>query len=137
MDKSKLIHRCNELALHGAGFVSPNPLVGAVLATSAGEIIAEGWHKQYGDIHAEVDCINNAKQQSNIDFEQLTLAVNLEPCAHSGKQPPCVDAIIAAKIPNVIIGMTDPNPIVATSGIDKLRNAGINVEVGILEKDCR
>lgn len=137
MDKVNLIQRCNELAMLGAGFVSPNPLVGAVLADSNGNIVAEGYHKKHGDIHAEIDCINNAKQSAITDFTKLTLVVNLEPCTHFGKQPPCIDAIIDAKIPKVIVGMQDPNPIVVGKGIELLRNAGIEVEVGFLEKDCK
>jgi diaminohydroxyphosphoribosylaminopyrimidine deaminase/5-amino-6-(5-phosphoribosylamino)uracil reductase len=135
-ENEKLMRYCLELALKGSGFVSPNPLVGAVIVNNNGAIIAEGWHKKYGDLHAEINAINNAKENGINDFSDTTLYVNLEPCSHFGKQPPCVDAIIEAKIPTVIVGMKDPNPLVAGKGIEKLIAAGINVEVGVLENDC-
>ena len=134
--KTNLMRHCLELALKGSGFVSPNPLVGALIFKD-GQIISEGWHQKYGDLHAEIEAINNAKNNGFDDFNNSTLFVNLEPCSHFGKQPPCVDAIIDAKIPTVIIGMKDPNPLVAGKGIEKLIAAGITVEVGILEDDCR
>lgn len=129
------VKRCLELALNGIGSVSPNPLVGAVIIDN-GKIIAEGWHKQFGGIHAEIDAINNAEKNGVSSFENLTLAVNLEPCSHFGKQPPCVDTIIEKKFKRVIIGMKDPNPLVAGKGIEKLKEANIDVEVGVLENDC-
>lgn len=129
------VKRCLELALNGIGSVSPNPLVGAVIIDN-GKIIAEGWHKQFGGIHAEIDAINNAEKNGISSFENLTLAVNLEPCSHFGKQPPCVDTIIEKKFKRVIIGMKDPNPLVAGKGIEKLKEANIDVEVGVLENDC-
>ena len=131
----KLMRYCLELALKGSGFVSPNPLVGALIAKDD-KIISEGWHKEYGDLHAEIEAINAAKKNGFSDFSDSTLYVNLEPCSHLGKQPPCVDSIIETKIPNVVVGMKDPNPLVAGKGIEKLMAAGINVEVGVLEKDC-
>jgi len=138
MNKNEnLMRYCLELALKGSGFVSPNPLVGAVIVNDSGVIISEGWHKKYGDLHAEINAINNAKKNGINDFSNTTLYVNLEPCSHFGKQPPCVDAIIEAKIPNVIVGMKDPNPLVAGKGIEKLLAAGINIEVDVLENDCR
>lgn len=135
-DKEQFMQYCLELTLESSGFVSPNPLVGAIIVRN-NEIIGEGYHKEYGGLHAEVEAINDAKEQGINDFSNTTLYVNLEPCSHQGKQPPCADAIIEAKIPNVIIGMEDPNPIVAGKGIDKLRKAGINVEVGVLKEECQ
>lgn len=135
-NRENAMKRCLELALNGSGAVSPNPLVGALIIKN-GEIIAEGWHKKYGDVHAEIDAINNAVKDGINDFTGATLVVNLEPCSHIGKQPPCIDAIIENNFAKVLVGMQDPNPLVAGSGIQKLRDAGIDVEVGILEADCK
>ncbi|MDR0926280.1 MAG: bifunctional diaminohydroxyphosphoribosylaminopyrimidine deaminase/5-amino-6-(5-phosphoribosylamino)uracil reductase RibD [Ignavibacteria bacterium] len=136
-DIEELMYRCNDIALNGSGFVSPNPLVGAVIVRSNGEIISEGWHKEFGGVHAEVDAIMNAKRSGTKDFTDTTLIVNLEPCTHFGKQPPCVDAILSAGIPRVVVGMLDPNPIVSGKGVAMLRDNGVEVEVGICADDCR
>jgi diaminohydroxyphosphoribosylaminopyrimidine deaminase / 5-amino-6-(5-phosphoribosylamino)uracil reductase len=133
MTEEQLMERAIELALKGTGFVSPNPRVGAVIAKE-GNIISEGWHKGYGLLHAEIDAIENA---SGIDLENCELYVNLEPCTHSGKTPPCTDAIIEKRFKKVVVGMQDPNPHVSGNGIDVLKSAGIEVSVGILEKECR
>lgn len=133
MRSDDLMLRAIELAKKGAGYVSPNPLVGAVIVKD-GKIISEGWHKKYGSIHAEVDAINNAGIE---DLTGATIAVNLEPCSHFGKQPPCCDAINEHKFGRVVIGMTDPNPEVSGQGIERLRNAGIEVEVDVLRSECR
>ncbi len=127
------MRRCLELALNGIGNVSPNPLVGAVILDN-GSIVGEGWHKRYGDIHAEIDAMNNASCKS---FAGMTLAVNLEPCSHFGKQPPCIDTIIKKQFSRVIIGTQDPNPLVAGNGIRKLKEAGIEVITGVMEDDCK
>ncbi len=128
-----LMQRTIQLAKNGAGSVSPNPLVGAII-TRNGEIISEGWHKKYGEIHAEIDAIN----KSNInDFSDCDLIVNLEPCSHEGHQPPCVDEIIKRKFRSVIIGMKDPNPLVNGLGIKKLIENGINVIENVCEEDCK
>lgn len=121
-----------ELAKKGIGKVNPNPLVGAVIVKD-GKIIGQGYHKRYGDGHAEV----NAFKSINEDATGATMYVTLEPCAHYGKTPPCVDRIIENKISKVVIGMLDPNPLVSGKGIEKLKNAGIEVEVGILEEECK
>ncbi len=130
--KMLYMRRALKLARRGAGFVSPNPMVGAVIVRG-GKIVAEGYHHLYGGNHAEVDALKK------IDYKAsgCDMYLNLEPCSHHGKTPPCVDALISSKINAVYVGMIDPNPRVAGKGIKKLLNAGINVEVGILEKECR
>ena len=129
--------RCLELAKQGAGYTSPNPMVGAVLVYKE-KIIGDGYHRQYGEPHAEVNCINQAIQNGKKDLlKQSTLYVSLEPCAHFGKTPPCTDLIIKNEIPKVIIGCRDPNKEVKGKGIEKLNAAGIETELGILEKECR
>ncbi len=120
-----------ELAKKGLGAVSPNPLVGAVIVKN-GTIIGAGYHARFGENHAEINALNNCKESP----EGAILFVNLEPCAHFGKTPPCVDAIIAAKISKVVIGSLDPNPLVAGKGLEKLKNAGIEIVNGILDKEC-
>lgn len=130
------IHRCIELAQKGRGFVAPNPMVGSVLVYN-GEIIAEGWHRQYGEAHAEVNCINEAIQKGYTDkFPYSTLYVSLEPCAHFGKTPPCSNLIIEKKIPKVVIGCRDPFPEVNGKGIEKLNAAGVETVVNVLQEEC-
>ena len=121
------------LAKKGMGYVSPNPLVGAVVLKN-GRIAGIGYHHKFGDIHAEIDAINNC---SGIDLEGAELIINLEPCSHHGKQPPCSDAIIEKKFSNVVIGMKDPNPKVSGNGIARLNENGINVTLGVLEEECK
>ncbi len=128
----KYMKKCLKLAKKGEGRVSPNPLVGAVLANQNGEIIAEGYHEVYGGPHAEINAINKA----DLNTAGATLYINLEPCCHYGKTPPCVDRIIESGVTRVIIGMEDPNPAVAGKGARKLQDAGIEVISGILEEDC-
>lgn len=131
------MQRCIQLARKGAGYVAPNPMVGAVLVYND-SIIGEGWHQQYGHAHAEVNCINDAVSKGYADqLHQSTLYVSLEPCAHIGKTPPCADLIIRHNIPRVVIGCRDPFPAVNGKGIEKLQAAGIHVETGILEAECR
>ena len=120
-----------EIAKKGIGFVSPNPLVGAVLVKD-GKIIGAGYHQKYGEAHAEINAINSASE----NVEGATLFVNLEPCSHFGKTPPCVDALLESKIKKVVIGTLDMNPIVCGSGIQKLKANGVEVKVGILENEC-
>jgi diaminohydroxyphosphoribosylaminopyrimidine deaminase / 5-amino-6-(5-phosphoribosylamino)uracil reductase len=126
--------RCLDLAENGLGKVSPNPLVGAVIVNN-NLIIGEGYHKQFGQSHAEVNAINSVRDSSVL--HESTLYVNLEPCAHLGKTPPCSDLIIQKKIPLVVIGTSDPNALVAGRGISKLKKHGVHVEVDILKDDCR
>lgn len=130
------MQRCIDLALKGAGQVSPNPMVGAVLVYN-NRIIGEGWHKQYGQAHAEVNCIASVSDHDRELISKSTLFVSLEPCAHYGKTPPCADLIIQNNIPEVIIGCTDSYKEVSGKGIEKLKAAGVAVTSGILEKECR
>ncbi|MEO7531131.1 MAG: bifunctional diaminohydroxyphosphoribosylaminopyrimidine deaminase/5-amino-6-(5-phosphoribosylamino)uracil reductase RibD [Sediminibacterium sp.] len=130
------MRRCIELAQLGAGKVAPNPMVGAVLVHS-GRIIGEGYHQQYGEAHAEVNCIYDVKPDDQKLLSASVLYVSLEPCAHHGKTPPCSDLIIQKKIPVVVIGCRDPFTKVDGKGIDKLKNAGVEVEIGILEPECK
>ncbi len=126
--------RCLELAKFGAGNVSPNPMVGCVIVCN-GKIIGEGYHQKYGEAHAEVNAINSVANP--VLLKESTLFVTLEPCAHFGLTPPCSDLIVEKQIPKVVIGTIDPFAEVAGKGIEKMRKAGIYVEVGILEKECR
>ena len=128
--------RCLELAKRAAGYVAPNPLVGAVLVYND-RIIGEGWHQQYGEAHAEVNCIASVKKEDIDLISRSTLYVSLEPCSHFGKTPPCTDLIILNKIPKVIIGCRDPFKEVNGKGIERLKAAGIEVEVGIAEIECK
>ena len=130
------MYRCLELAQLGAGSVAPNPMVGAVLVYND-RIIGEGFHQQYGKTHAEPNCIASVKEEDKNLIEKSTLYVSLEPCAHFGKTPPCADLLIEKKIPKVVIGCRDPFFEVNGKGIEKLKAAGVQIEFGILEKECR
>ena len=121
------MHRCLQLAKLGAGNVAPNPMVGAALVYE-NEIIGEGYHKQYGQAHAEVNCINNVSDANRSLIEKSTLYVSLEPCAHYGKTPPCADLIIKNKIPNVVVACRDSYEEVHGKGIQKLYKAGVLYE---------
>ncbi len=127
----RFMRRALQLARKGAGSVSPNPLVGAVIVKD-GRIIAEGWHRRYGENHAEINAIHSATES----IEGATFYVTLEPCSHHGHTPPCADALVAARPARVVIGTTDPNPLVCGRGIEILQRAGIQTDVGILEQDC-
>lgn len=129
------MRRCLELARMGAGSVAPNPMVGAVLVYE-NRIIGEGYHRQYGGPHAEVNCIDSVKEEDLPLVPLATLYVSLEPCAHFGKTPPCSDLIIRKKIPRVVVGCRDPFPEVDGKGIEKLHRAGVNVICGVLEQAC-
>jgi diaminohydroxyphosphoribosylaminopyrimidine deaminase/5-amino-6-(5-phosphoribosylamino)uracil reductase len=135
----KYMHRCLELAALGLGNVSPNPMVGAVIVHEE-LIIGEGYHHQYGQAHAEVNAVNMAFADF-ADAEDLlknsTIYVSLEPCAHYGKTPPCADLIIKHQIPTVVVGCRDPFEQVNGKGIEKLREAGIEVISGVLEEECQ
>lgn len=140
MTDSLYIARCLQLARLGEYYVAPNPMVGAVLvSTHDNRILAEGWHEQYGGPHAEPNCLRNAEQNypEGIDYQQCTLYVNLEPCSHYGKTPPCAERIIQQGIGRVVIGTLDPNPLVAGRGVKMMSEAGIEVVVGVLEEECR
>lgn len=127
----KYMKMCFELALLGKGQVLPNPMVGCVVLDKDEKIVSKGYHKKYGENHAERDAL--LKLENN-EAKDGTLYVNLEPCSHYGKTPPCVDLIIEKKIKKVVIAMRDPNPKV--DGLTKLRNAGIEVVEGVLEKEA-
>lgn len=120
-----------EIAKKGEGSVSPNPLVGCVIIKDS-KIIGAGYHQKFGEDHAEINAINSSTES----LEGSTLYVNLEPCSHHGKTPPCVDRIIKEKIKRVVIGTLDLNPLVSGNGIKVLKKAGIDVKVGVLEKEC-
>ncbi|WP_417861241.1 bifunctional diaminohydroxyphosphoribosylaminopyrimidine deaminase/5-amino-6-(5-phosphoribosylamino)uracil reductase RibD [Winogradskyella sediminis] len=128
------IKRCLRIAKNGLGTTRPNPMVGAVIVYND-QIIAEGFTSPYGGPHAEVNAINNVKDQSLL--AKSTIYVTLEPCSHFGKTPPCSDLIISHHIPNVVIGCIDENPEVAGKGIAKLRASGCHVTVGVLENECK
>ncbi|MCR4568643.1 MAG: bifunctional diaminohydroxyphosphoribosylaminopyrimidine deaminase/5-amino-6-(5-phosphoribosylamino)uracil reductase RibD [Pseudobutyrivibrio sp.] len=120
-----------ELAKKGAGFVNPNPMVGAVIVKD-GRIIGEGYHEKYGQLHAERNALKNCSENP----EGATIYVTLEPCCHYGKTPPCTEAIIENKIARVVVGALDVNPLVAGKGVEILRNHGIEVVTGILKDEC-
>ena len=131
----KYIMRCIELAEKGIGNVSPNPLVGCVIVKN-GKIIAEGYHKKYGTNHAERSAINSALRKK-INLEGAVLYVNLEPCSHFGKTPPCAELIAEHKFSRVVIGMKDPNHLVNGKGIRALGRKGIKTTCGVLDKQCK
>ncbi|MBP1651922.1 MAG: riboflavin biosynthesis protein RibD [Bacteroidetes bacterium] len=128
--------RCIQLATLGAGHVAPNPMVGAVLVHE-GRIIGEGYHRIYGQAHAEVNCVNSVKDGNRHLIPAATMYVSLEPCAHYGKTPPCANLIVTEKIREVVIGCIDTFSAVAGKGISILQNAGVTVRTGILEAECR
>jgi diaminohydroxyphosphoribosylaminopyrimidine deaminase / 5-amino-6-(5-phosphoribosylamino)uracil reductase len=132
---SPWMDRALALAVRGAGLVSPNPMVGAGLVRPNGEIIGEGGLGRYGGPHAEVWAVRDAKRHGHADMlRTATLVVSLEPCTHYGKTPPCVDMIIEEGIPRVVVAMRDPNPNVAGRGLERLREAGVEVSVGVGER---
>ena len=135
-EKRVYMHRCIELARLGIGLVAPNPMVGAVLVCR-GKIIGEGYHQYYAEAHAEINCLNAVSQEDSTLISEATLYVSLEPCAHFGKTPPCADAIISRKIPRVVVGCRDPYPEVNGRGIERLRAAGVEVEEGVMEDECK
>lgn len=134
MPEEKYMRRAIELAKKGSGHVNPNPLVGAVIVRD-GEIIGEGYHECYGQLHAERNTIANAKKRGN-SLEGSTIYVTLEPCCHYGKTPPCTEAIIEEKIARVVVGSDDPNPLVSGKGFQMLREKGIEVIPHFLKEEC-
>lgn len=127
-----MMQRCLHLACHAVGKTSPNPLVGAVIVRE-GKIVGEGFHPGAGQPHAEVLALREARELAR----GATVYVNLEPCNHYGRTPPCTEALIAAGVAKVVVGMVDPNPRVCGSGIEKLRSEGIEVVIGVEEEACR
>jgi diaminohydroxyphosphoribosylaminopyrimidine deaminase / 5-amino-6-(5-phosphoribosylamino)uracil reductase len=132
-DDESVMRHALDLAARGCGRVEPNPAVGAVIVDEARRLIADGFHRQFGDAHAEVNAITAAGEQTR----GARMFVTLEPCCHQGKTPPCVDAVIAAGIREVVIGCQDPAPHVAGKGIAKLTATGIDVTVGVGETDAK
>jgi diaminohydroxyphosphoribosylaminopyrimidine deaminase/5-amino-6-(5-phosphoribosylamino)uracil reductase len=130
----KYMNRCLELARMGRNRVAPNPMVGAIIVYN-NQIIGEGYHREFGKPHAEVNAINSVSDLSMLS--ESTMYVNLEPCSHYGKTPPCSDLIVQKKIKKVVIGCLDSNPDVAGKGVAHMQNNGVNVEVGVLEKESR
>ena len=129
----RYMQRCLQLALNGKGYVSPNPMVGAVVVHN-GKIIGEGYHRKYGQAHAEVNAVNSVKDKSLLC--ESTIYVSLEPCSHYGKTPPCSQLIIDYKIPRVVVACLDPYPAVAGRGIKMLKDAGIEVSIGTLKDEA-
>ena len=134
MEEEKYMRRCIELAKNGLCNAAPNPMVGAVIVCD-GRIIGEGYHIRCGEAHAEVNAIRSVKDESLL--KRSTIYVSLEPCSHYGKTPPCADLIIEKQIPRIVIGCQDPFSQVAGRGIQKLKDAGREVIVGVLESECR
>ncbi|HPE96880.1 MAG TPA: bifunctional diaminohydroxyphosphoribosylaminopyrimidine deaminase/5-amino-6-(5-phosphoribosylamino)uracil reductase RibD [Chitinophagales bacterium] len=127
--------RALELAAKGRGFVAPNPMVGAVIVAD-GKVIGEGYHHRFGEPHAEIEALNSVLPHDQEKIIGATMYVTLEPCSHHGKTPPCADRLIAEQIGKVVIATLDPNPLVAGRGAERLREAGIEVETGMLEQEA-
>ena len=136
MTDEQLMKRCLQLAANGLHGARPNPMVGALL-TAQGRIIGEGYHVRYGEGHAEVNCFDSVSPADEALLPEATLYVSLEPCAHHGKTPPCADLIVRKRVPRVVIGCIDPFARVQGRGVAILRQAGIDVTVGVLEAECR
>jgi len=132
MDDEHWMRKVLRLAEKGRGRTSPNPLVGAILVKN-GKVVGEGYHARAGEAHAEIIALQRARERA----QKATLYINLEPCTHYGKTPPCAPQVIRAGVKNVVIGMEDPNPLVRGKGIKTLKKAGLNVRAGILERECR
>ncbi|HKK77799.1 MAG TPA: bifunctional diaminohydroxyphosphoribosylaminopyrimidine deaminase/5-amino-6-(5-phosphoribosylamino)uracil reductase RibD [Saprospiraceae bacterium] len=134
MREEHFVRRCFDLARQGSGQVSPNPMVGAVLVHE-GRIIGEGFHREYGTAHAEVNAINSVEAEDQQYIAASTLYVSLEPCCIQGNTPPCTDLIISSKIPKVVISALDQTEAVRGKGVQQLREAGIQVSTGLLEAE--
>ncbi len=132
----KYMHRALQLAALGNGSVSPNPMVGAVIVHN-GKIIGEGYHRQIGKAHAEVNAVNSVKECDQDKFKESTIYVTLEPCSHYGKTPPCSKLLIEKGIKRVVVGCLDPFKEVSGRGIKMLKEAGCEVVTGVLEKECK
>ena len=128
------MQRALDLAILGTGNVSPNPMVGCVIVHNE-KIIGEGWHRKYGEAHAEVNAVSSLQNKSLL--KESVVYVTLEPCAHFGKTPPCADMLIREGAKEVVIASLDSNPLVGGKGVEKLRNAGVKVTIGVLEKEAR
>ena len=136
-DDEKFMRRCIQLAKNGRQNAKPNPMVGAVIVSADGRIIGEGYHVRCGEGHAEVNAFADVSPEDEPLLREATLYVSLEPCSHYGKTPPCADLIIKKGVRRVVVGSIDPFAEVQGRGIRKLREAGIEVEVGVLEDACK
>lgn len=133
----KCMHRALQLARAGLGHTSPNPMVGAVIAAPDGRIIGEGWHRHFGGPHAEVNAVRSVREADLALLPQSTIYVTLEPCSHYGKTPPCAKMLCECRFRRVVIAAGDPNPKVSGRGVRMLRDAGITVDEGLMEKEAR
>ena len=136
IEDEKYMRRCLQLAQNGHQNAKPNPMVGAVIVSADGRIIGEGYHVRCGEGHAEVNAFASVKVEDEPLLSEATIYVSLEPCSHYGKTPPCADLIIKKGVRRVVVGCLDPFAEVQGRGVRKLREAGIEVEVGVLEKEC-
>ena len=136
IDDEKYMRRCLQLAQNGQLNAKPNPMVGAVIVSADGRIIGEGYHVRCGEGHAEVNAFASVRAEDESLLKEATIYVSLEPCSHYGKTPPCADLIIKKGVRRVVVGCVDPFAEVQGRGINKLRKAGIEVKVGVLEKEC-
>lgn len=134
-DDELYMRRALQLAANGRGYTSPNPMVGAVVVARR-RIIGEGWHRQFGGPHAEVNAMNSIAEADRPLVGEATIYVTLEPCSHYGKTPPCAAMLVERGVRRVVVGSGDPNPKVSGRGIAMLRQAGIEVDTGVLEKEC-
>ena len=133
--EAKYMERCIQLARQGQGHTSPNPMVGAVVVHE-GRIIGEGYHRRCGEAHAEVNAIASVREADRPLLKSSTIYVSLEPCSHYGKTPPCAELIVRTGIPRVVVGCLDPFPEVSGRGVNRLREAGVEVITGVLEAEC-
>lgn len=136
-DDERYMRRCLQLARNGQQNAKPNPMVGAVIVSADGRIIGEGYHVRCGQGHAEVNAFAAVRPEDEAQLKESTIYVSLEPCSHYGKTPPCADLIIKKGVRRVVVGCIDEFAEVQGRGIQKLREAGIDVTVGVLEEDCR
>jgi diaminohydroxyphosphoribosylaminopyrimidine deaminase/5-amino-6-(5-phosphoribosylamino)uracil reductase len=131
----KWMQKALDLAVKGAGYVSPNPLVGCIIVSDNGKILSKGYHERYGQPHAEINALGKIKDESLLS--NATMYVTLEPCAHYGKTPPCADKIAGLPLKRVVVAMIDPNPKVSGKGIKRIKKGGITVDVGLMEEESR
>ena len=137
IDDEKFMRRCIQLAKNGQQNAKPNPMVGAVIVSASGRILGEGYHVRCGEGHAEVNAFASVKKEDEPLLKEATIYVSLEPCSHYGKTPPCADLIIQKGVRRAVVGCVDPFAEVQGRGIRKLREAGIEVTVGVLEAECK
>ena len=135
-DDERYMARCLQLARHGELTTAPNPMVGAVIVHKE-RVLGEGWHRQYGEAHAEVNAVRSVRPEDEPLLHEATIYVSLEPCSHWGKTPPCAELLVEKGFRRVVVGTRDPNAKVAGRGIERLRAAGAEVVVGVLEAECR